>query len=338
MATKKRPTAARSKDTLADELERVKSSLLNREELDPISAAADAKRKSELAAQMGTVTSKAVTEKLSALSLDTQSTLDALRTTLISSTQELEELREMIAIESERLEELYGKDVVAASIATLVEEYDQKKRDFEEFEAQQQADLARKIAEQKKIEAERKAAVEKERKQNEEEYEYQLAKSRRENTDAFNQKMLEAQRAGEEKARQLVRGWQEREDAIKAKEERVAELEEIVAGLPATMEAEKKKHADSIVRALSSEHGHKVTLLEAQAKAAQDLLRSENKSLAEDNARLRASITELQNKLEAANNRIESIAKSAMERDSGQAALAASQRTAEILQSSPKTK
>lgn len=336
MATKKRSTAARSKDTLADELERVKSSLLNREELDPISAAADAKRKSELAAQMGTVTSKAVTEKLSALSLDTQSTLDALRTTLISSTQELEELREMIAIESERLEELYGKDVVAASIATLVEEYEQKKRDFEEYEAAQQAKLAQSIADQKKAEAERKAAVERQRKQDEEEYEYQLAKSRRENTDAFNQKMLEAQRAGEEKARELVRGWQEREDAIKAKEERVAELEEIVAGLPATMETEKKKYADGIVRAVTSEHNHKVALLEAQAKAAQDLLRSENKALTEENARLRASITDLQNKLEAANNRIENIAKSAMERDSGQAALAASQRTAEILRESPK--
>lgn len=336
MATKKRTTAARSKDTLQDELDRVRSSILNREELDPISAAAEAKRKSELAAQLGTVTSKAVTEKLGALSLDAQATLDALRTTLISSTQELEELREMISIESERLEELYGKDVVAASIAMLIEEYEQKKALFQEEELSATAALKANIDAQKKLEAERKAAAEKERKQNEEEYEYQLQKSRRENTDAFNQKMLESQRAGEEKARELVRGWQEREDAIKAQEDHIAELEEIVKGLPATMETEKKKYADGIVRAVTSEHGHKVALLEAQAKAAQDLLRTENKSLAADNERLRLSITDLQNKLETANNRIESIAKSAMERDSGQAALAASQRTAEILREPPK--
>ena len=268
MATKKRPYCRPARRTpLRDELERVKSSLLNREELDPISAAADAKRKSELAAQMGTVTSKAVTEKLSALSLDTQSTLDALRTTLISSTQELEELREMIAIESERLEELYGKDVVAASIATLVEEYDQKKRDFEDFEAQQQADLAKKIAEQKKFEAERKAAAEKERKQNEEEYEYQLAKSRRENTDAFNQKMLEAQRAGEEKARELcARGGRSAKTRSRPKRSASPSSRRSLPDCPPPWRQRRRSTPTDIVRAVTSEHNHKVALLEGASQ------------------------------------------------------------------------
>lgn len=336
MATKKRPVAARSKDTLQEELDKVRSSLLNREELDPISAAAEAKRKSELAAQLGTVTSKAVTEKLGALSLDTQNVLDSLRTTLISSTQELEELREMIFIESERLEELYGKDVVASSVATLIEEYEQKKALFQEEEAGARAALKTSIDEQKKLEAERKAQTEKLRKQEQEDYDYNLTKQRRDVADEFARQLSALKQQEADRHRELERGWKEREESILANENEVATMREKIAGFDAVLEVEKKKAVAQATGAMSSEHKHQLQLLETTAKAAQDLLRSENKALAEDNMRLRTSINELQHKLETANNRIESIAKAAMERDSGQAALAASQRTAEILRDSQK--
>lgn len=336
MATKKRPVAARSKDTLQEELDKVRSSLLSREELDPISAAAEAKRKSELAAQLGKVTSKAVTEKLGALSLDTQNVLDSLRTTLISSTQELEELREMISIESERLEELYGKDVVASSVATLIAEYDQKKALFQEEEAGARAALKTSIDEQKKLEAERKAATEKQRKQEQEEYDYNLTKQRREVADEFARQLASLKQQEADRHRELERGWKDREEVLLANENEIVAMREKIAGFDAVLIEEKKKAVDTVTRAMSIEHKHQLQLLETTAKAAQDLLHSENKSLSEDNARLRMAISELQTKLETANDRVESIAKSAMERDSGQAALAASQRTAEILRDSQK--
>jgi hypothetical protein len=334
VAAKKSPRTARSKDGLQAELDRVRSALLSKEEVDPITAAEDAKRKSNLAATLGVVTSKSVTEKLGALSLDAQATLDALRTTLISSTQELEEVREMIVIEAERLEEIYGKDVVAASLADLVAEYDKKATELATQHGAEIVAFETKLKDQRQAEADRKAAVDKERKREEEQYMYDRRKTRQEEDDAREQKVLEITRSFDEQNRELERGWHQREDVLKARENEFVEMQNTVAAFDEKLKNETAKAVAAATGAMSREHKHAVQLLEQQASADKALLRSENKALQQQFDAAQGTISALNIKLADAEKRVETIAKSAMERDSGKAALDAQQKTIETMQPS----
>ncbi len=335
-AAKKSPRTARSKDGLQAELDRVRSALLSREEVDPITAAEEAKRKANLAATLGVVTSKSVTEKLGALSLDAQATLDALRTTLISSTQELEEVREMIVIEAERLEEIFGKDVVATSLAELFASYDNQAKELAAQHGSEIVAFETKLKEQRQAEQDRKAAVDKERKREEEQYAYDLLKTRQAENDARDQKVLEITRSFDDQNRGLEQGWNEREKALQAREHEFIEMQNLVAGFDARLNDEKAKAVAAATGAMSQNHKHAVALAETQANADKALLKSEKDNLAAQLASANAAVNELNVKLAASEARVESIAKSAMERDGGQAALAASQKAMETLKDTPK--
>lgn len=337
MATKKvRPS--RSKQTLQDELAEVQSAFMSREELDPTTVREEAKRKSALAGKLSGITSRVVTEKIGELGLTLQSALDTIRLTLVSSVQELEELRELIEATAKELEEVHGKEVVASSIQSLIAEFELKQAEFIDEENRRRKDLEDKIAATLAAEKERKAATEKARQQENEDYEYKLGVQRREAIDAFDQEMRKRTREQQDIERDLKRGWQEREAALKAQEKEVVELKNMVVGFDALVDAEKKKAVAQATGAMSQNHKHEIEILTAKAASDKSLLESKLENLAAQLAAANSTIAALNAKLTAAENRVESIAKSAMERDSGRSALEAQSQTIKTMTEASPTK
>jgi hypothetical protein len=243
----------------------LKSSIASQEAVDPTTAAATERRKEEVRRSIANLAPAAIVANLGNIGMQAQGALDVIKNLMVSSQQELETIQEAIEVEKVELEQLHGKEVVAASLADLISEFDQKTAELEASYNQRSAEFGQRITEQQKAEADRRALVEKDRRREADEYTYTMTLERRAAEDAFNQKVIEADRAAADKHRELAANWTIRENELRAKEGEYKNALLRIDGLPAEIAAEVKKATDAQARAMSSDFAHKTALAEARA-------------------------------------------------------------------------
>lgn len=326
-----RSRTTRSKAQLKNDFDNLQEQASGRDELDPTAAIAAEKRRADVMADTKDVDPATIVNKITKLGLDVQTSLDHLKNTLTGGAAQLATVREAIKYAEHDLEQLHGKEIAASSLADLIAEHKERERVFNENMANNQAEFDAKVSAQKNAETERRAAVEKERRREEDEYQYATAQRRREEADAYQQKKIELERALTDAAAQKSKEWAAREDALKTKEAAYAEALKRIENLPAEIAAEVKKATDAQARAMSSEFAHKTALAEAQAKSDKALADAQIKALTQKVVDQDAVIGALQNKLEAAEKRVESIANNALQSASGRQALEAASNMAATL-------
>lgn len=336
MTAPKKPSArsTRSKTQLAEELDVVRNKFGAVPDIDPAAAQAAAKRRQEVLGLVGTATTQGVVQHLSGIGLEMQGTLDEVKNLMISTVQELNALTEAKTALEQEIEELHSKEVISASITTMLAEYEAQKQKVTEELAAERAKAAETIRGIEQVEKTLKAELETARTREEEEYQYKLNQARRKIEDDFVAQHERRVKALNESEENLKKNWAEREAALKTQEQEIVSLRGRVEAFPTELETAKKAAEAAIAKSLHGEYGHKIAIMETSHKAALGLADQTIKSLQTKIGDQDLVIRALQDKLDRAESRVETIAKSALDSASGRHALEAAQSTMAITRDS----
>jgi len=321
------PRATRNKERLACELSDVRNEISHREEPDPAAAQAAAQRRTEVIETTAKTSVQDVVQYLSSIGLEAQGSLDALKNTMLSAVQDLENLRDAKRLLEEEIAELHGKEVLSASIKSLLISYDEKKRELEAAHLEQWEAYRTKLGALAKEAADYKEDTRITREREEEQYQYTTKQNRVLDEDTFAMERLQRERVLRDEEVSRYRACEMRELALREKEDEVALLRGKAEMFPSELEAAKKAAADAVAKGLHGEYGHKIAMIEANNKAEKGLAEQTIKSLQVKAADQDMVIKALQDKLERAEARVENIAKSALDSASGRHALEVSQAT-----------
>ena len=326
---KKRPV--RSKTQLHEEMETLQNKIASQESLDPTARVTAEKRRQELINVSKRFTLEGVVADLGRIGMEAQASVDNVKNLLGDAVKKLADAVEARDEFATELEELHGKDIVAASLAELLEEHKAAQAEFEIERDRRLNELQSRLADQLRVEAERKTTVEKTRKQDEDDYQYKTTLLRRAAEDQWKQQVQQTQRAFDDQMYAKDKNWREREAELKVREHEFNAAIQRITELPTEIETEKKKAVDSVARAMKQDYEHKMALFEAQAKSDKALADAEIKSLRDKLSGDSVLIANLHGKLEAAEKRVESIANNALAASSGRQALEAASAMASTL-------
>lgn len=263
-----------------------------------------------------------VAQRMTALSLDVSKTLSMLAEKLNGEVTLLDNVRRAVTLETQELERLHGRDVVASSLEELLEEYREKKATLEtemkvrQEEWQAQQDLrARQLREQEE-------ELRRQRQREKEEYEYQKALERKKDQDKYDEEKKLRDRTLKEREEALGKDWAAREALLKEREQELAALKAEVDKFPGKLQAEVTRAVADAVKAQEEKAKQQLVLLQKDRDTDKQVAVLRIAALEETVARQSAQIESLQGRLEDARVQVREIAVQAIEGASGARALA----------------
>lgn len=308
-----KPRTTRTRSQVTSDFDTIRSETENAETADPTTAAIASARASYVRNSTQGVTPESVVTKLSGLGLDLNRAIALVQEQLVAEVQKLEETREAVALEAAELKSLHGIDVAATNIGILVQDYEQKTKALEQEYTERQERLeAEQNASEKAFKDQQTEQIQT-RAREKAEYEYRKAQERRYAEDQFNESLRTKERENLLKQETLVRSWEERANALTAKEQEFTNLKAQVDGFAVATKAEVDKHVAIATNSLKSSltHQHEMAKkdLETQLTIANSRIADHVRVSAEN----QALIAKLQAQVETANSKIESIAKGAID-------------------------
>ena len=193
------------------------------------------------------LTDEEIIGAISALKLSLNSKLDKIEDDLTSERQKLARIREAIAVEDQRLKDLYQINAGADSLAAILAAQKEKKEEFELEMAARKSELEEQIKqeklnrdketklwEEKRKEAEE--ALKKQRTREEEEYKYSLQLARKKDKDDYEQKKAALEKELIQKMESFESGIKVREQTVVAAEKELAELRVKAESFPSELE------------------------------------------------------------------------------------------------------
>lgn len=263
-----------------------------------------------------------VAQRMTALGLDVSKTLSMLAEKLNGEVTLLDDVRRAVTLETQELERLHGRDVVASSLEELLEEYREKKATLEtemkvrQEEGQAQQDLrARQLREQEE-------ELRRQRQREKEEYEYQKALERKKDQDKYDEEKKLRDRTLKEREEALGKDWAAREALLKEREQELAALKAEVDKFPGKLQAEVTRAVADAVKAQEEKAKQQLVLLQKDRDTDKQVAVLRIAALEETVARQSAQIESLQGRLEDARVQVREIAVQAIEGASGARALA----------------
>lgn len=266
--------------------------------------------------------------KISDLKLSVDSVLNELSGKLIDEARKLEELRSAIQIEEKYIEEVQDIKISADALSLLIQEYDEKKSNFEkerrEAEEQFNSEVLKKREEFKREQEEYKAALkeknaelEKARKREQEEYDYNLKIVRKKDKDVYEQNKQELERELKEKKAKQEKEFADRENELSARETELNELRKKVESFDSLLDKAVKKAEKDTADATEQKAKIQAQLLAKEKETETKLLELKNRSLDEELKKQAKEIEVLRNQLAEANQKVLEIATKAIEGASG---------------------
>ncbi|MBD1896054.1 hypothetical protein [Coleofasciculus sp. FACHB-129] len=193
-----------------------------------------------------------VIESLAKLQLGFGSAVSELSEKLTLEASKLQELRGSVATEVQELEELHNLEIAEGMLDTLIQQYEESSKTFEEELSQRRENLEQETLEQKnawfKEQEERKRSIKernetqaKTRQRDAKEYKYDLELQRNINQDEYDQTKKGLYKQLEEFQQEKEKQWDEREKAIAEREKQYDEAKAKVEVFPKELEAAIKK-------------------------------------------------------------------------------------------------
>lgn len=314
--------ARKSRSEVQQEFEKIREQAAQeKSELNPKLEELSRQRETEVKEALKDISTESVAVKISSLGIEISKTLAELSTKLSAETELLISLREAAALERKETEKLHKIDVAATSLDQLLEEYGQKKREFDEQAAQARAawnsEESRRELQQKEYEENLK----KQRQREKEEHEYQKAVERKKEQDEWDETQRLQERKNKEKQEALEKTWQARETALKEREDELNRLRKDVAEFPEKSRLEIQKAVAEAVKAAEAGHAQELVVLKKDAETEKRLSELKVRTLEETAARQSSQIEGLGQQLEEAKKQVQDIAIKAIEGASGAKAL-----------------
>jgi hypothetical protein len=326
MATKTTKPVARPKRTKAEideEYSEIREEVAARREATDKKAEETSKlRETEIRQAVEGISVEDVVKGISDLGLDLSKALAGLSEKLVQEVNRLFCVREAVELERQEIERLHKMDVASTALDQLVQDYTRKKEELESEIASQRAAWDEEL---KRTERERKEQEENLRKQRQreiDEYEYKKALERKKAQDKYEEEMKLLEKQNREKQETLEKSWQQREAALKEREEEAARLKSESEAFPGRLEKACAQAAAEATRATTQKFEQQILLLKKESEAEKRLAELQIKTLEDTLARQSAQTAALQKQLDEAKQQVQEIAVKAIEGASGAKTLA----------------
>jgi len=239
------------------------------------------------------------------------------------------------AVESKEreLQELYGIEKAAASLAALIEAQHQKRQDFEIELGRQNEELTREIEstradwekEKKSLEAEnreREALEKKNRDREREEFAYLFKREQQSVRDKLNDERAALEKEILTKRESAAKELAEREKAVAVQEKELTDLRQRAAVFPKELESAVDKAVKDVADRLKLEAKNREELLRKEVEGERNVFAARTDALEKMNKDLSDQSAKLSKQLEAAYQKVQEIAEKAIEGSSQAKSLA----------------
>lgn len=314
--------STRSKAETASELNQVRNQVEFTPEVSAQTQEQNKARAVEVRALTIGVTPDSALKKLTETNISVNKALANIGETIQNEVAELNNLREAKTIEIQEIEELHGKEVLAASIKDLLEDFDLKKETMSRDAADEEAEHNRRREQREQKWKDDDAQRTKQQNQEAYDYNYKISQSRAQATDAFNSEIQNNKRAEAIRQEDLKRSWEQREAELKSKETDFANFKKQVEEFPATLAKEIKAAEGKATGIAENRAKHEITLLQKDFDAAKSLSEARIKSLEQTIEQNNVQMAKQATEISGLNARVQSIAEKALESASGQQTLA----------------
>jgi hypothetical protein len=319
-------TPARPKRTRSEiqhELQTVlREAAAEHEAPDARAAEAARTREAEVRQAAGEVTVEAVVQEISALGLSVSKALPDRSARLVAEVEQLATLREAVAIEQRELQRLHRIDVVATSLEQMIQDHETQKRTLEAEITSARAEWEAETTARERAEREYEEGLKKQRQREAEDFEYRKALERKKAQDKYDEDVRLRDRQTREKQEALEKGWQEREAALKAREDDLSQLRAQAELFPKRLAEETARAAAESTREAERQFEQRILVATKDAEADKRVAELRVKTLEETVARQAEQLAALQKQLEEAKQQVQEIAVKAIEGASGAQALA----------------
>jgi hypothetical protein len=312
----------RSKSEVQQELQTVlREAAVERETTNPHLEEATRAREAEVREAAGVVTVEAVVRDISALGLQVSKALGDVSARLVAEVERLTMLREAAGIEQRELERLHKIDVVATSLAQMLQDHAARKQALEAEIAETRAAWDAETAERDRDGREFEDGLKKQRQREAEDFEYRKALERKKAQDKYDEEQRVRDRQNREKQETLEKSWQEREAALKTRENELAELRKDTDTFPKRLAQEIERAVGEARRQAEQQSDQRMLVANKDAEADKRVADLRVKTLEEVVARQTDQLTALQKQLDEAKLQVQEIAVKAIEGASGARAL-----------------
>lgn len=256
---------------------------------------------------------KVVTE-IGSLQITVQETLANLSGTLTNKVQQVSQVDAAIRLKEARLQELFNIEKEATSLDDLKAQREQDELDWD-------AQVVERTETWNEEESERAKA----RLREEEEHNYKTAQARARAQEEYAALVAKHQRDEAIRQEALNKSWNEREGALKAKEQEFVSLKAQVDGFDAKVKAEVTRAEAIIGNTLKKQYEHEKALLTKDFETETKLNAAKVASYTETVANLQAQIASLESQLAQAHRDSKDVASQALVSASGRQAMDAVQ-------------
>ena len=312
----------RSKSEVQQELQTVlREAAAERETADPRLEEAARARDAEVRQAGAAVTVEAVVQGIADLSLQVSKALGDVSARLVAEVERLTTLREAAAIEQRELERLHKIDIVATSIGQLLQDQAAKKQALEAQMATERAAWDAETAERERAGREDEESLKKQRQREADDYEYRKVLERKKAQDKYDEEQRLRDRQNREKHEALEKSWQEREAALKAREDEVAQLRKDADTFPKRLAQEVERAVNEARRQADQQFEQRLLIASKDADADKRVAELRVKTLEETVAHQTEQLAALQKQVDEAKQQVQEIALKAIEGASGARAL-----------------
>jgi hypothetical protein len=255
------------------------------------------------------------------LRLDVTRALSELSDRLAQEVSRLESARQAVALETQELGRLHKIDVAATALDQMVRDYREQERALlSEIEAKRAA-WAQEAEARERERKEQEQALATKRQREVDEYEYKKALERKKDKDRYEEECRVRDSQVREQKEALERSWQQREAALKEREEEFARLRKEAEDFPARLERDVKKAVAEARAGAQKEFEQQLVIMKKDGEAERRVAELQIQALKETSSKQLALIESLQRQLEEAKKQVQDIAVKAIEGASGSRAL-----------------
>jgi hypothetical protein len=267
------------------------------------------------------VTVESVVQRITGLGLEVSRALSGVSQKLTEEVQLLASVREAVVLERKELERLHGIDIAATAIDQMVQDYAREKQRLETEIAAQRAAWQEESTRVERERKEQEEALKRQRQREIDDYEYKKALERKKAQDKYDEDARLTEKKNQERQESMDKGWQQREAALKEREDELARLRKEAESFPARLEQEAKTAAEQSRREAESRLENQSLLLRKDAETEKRMAELQVKTLDGIVARQAEQIAALEKQLADAKQQVQDIAVKAIEGASGAKAL-----------------
>jgi len=250
--------------------------------------------------------------------------LEGLENQLLHEQKKLTELQQAITLKTEELEEAYGIQKNADTLAALLQAHQQRKETFEKEMLKQQAILDQEITQKRsqwKKEQEAAESYQKElaltqktmRQREEEAYVYKRDMERQKNHDQYTSEKQALEKELLEQRALLEKDYAEREAKIQIKEQEFESFKSEVEIFPVKLKQAVEETEQSVTNRLQFQYDHEIKLMQKEMESEQKLYHQRVTGLEAKIAQQEQHIKELTESAHHAGRQVQEIALKAIE-------------------------